>query len=197
MADIDAQLTRTLDKFFDNDTMWQQVASEISNCPKLRASMEWLQAIVPSLRAQFRVQVPEPYPGIQYRKSKVMTDRYARYAKHGTVVTGHIEDGEWLKVTENVYLPMKVGAVEILKPIQPQELGREAHTTIPQKGGLVATQAENEKVKQANPHSALMFTDSPRAGDANASPLRLVSDPTQRAINPFSDTPPGSPRVHP
>jgi len=95
---------------------------------------------------------------------------------------------------------MKVGAVEILKPIQPQELGREAHTTIPQRGGLVATQAEDEKaikVNQANPHSVPMFTDSPRAGDANASPLRLVSDPTQRAINPFSDTPPGSPRATP
>jgi len=119
MEEIDAQLTRNLDKFFGDDHLWQQVVAELGKSPKLFQSLEWLQVVTPQVRVQFKVQVPEPYPGIQYRRSKVLTDRYTRYAKHGTIVAGHLEDdGEWLKVADNVFLPMRVGAVEILKAMQ-------------------------------------------------------------------------------
>jgi len=122
LAEVDAYLTRTIDKFFGDDRLWQQVVAELGQCPKLTNSLEWLQVAAvqpPFQRSQWKVQVPEPYPGIQYRKSKTLTDRYTRYAKHGTVVSGHLEDnGEWLRVADNVFLPSRVGAVEILKAVQ-------------------------------------------------------------------------------
>jgi len=72
----------------------------------------------------FRVQVPRQYPGVQYRKSKNLNDRYPRYAKLGTVVTGHVEDdGEWLRISDQVFLPMKVGGVQILEPSIHDALG--------------------------------------------------------------------------
>mmetsp|Transcript_33419 Transcript_33419/g.77609 ORF Transcript_33419/g.77609 Transcript_33419/m.77609 type:complete len:258 (-) Transcript_33419:226-999(-) len=74
--------------------------------------------------ATFRVQVPRQYPGVQYRKSKNLNDRYPRYAKLGTVVTGHVEDdGEWLRISDHVFLPMKVGGVQILEPSLNDALG--------------------------------------------------------------------------
>lgn len=120
LAEVDLHLTRSLDRFFASDFLWQQVSAEMSKRPKLASSLEALHVEVPTVRRQFKVQVPEPYPGIQYRRSKVLTDRYTRYAKHGTVVAGHLEDGgEWLRVADNVFLPVKVGAIAILKAVQP------------------------------------------------------------------------------
>jgi hypothetical protein len=251
MTQVDEHLTRTLDKFFSEERLWQQVAAEVAKSAKLCASMEWLQAIVPQERVQFSVQVPEPYPGIQYRKSKVMGDRYTRYAKHGSVVTGVIEDdGTWLKVTDNVYLPMKVGAVQILKAIEPSSgeiaspfekpgqraptsadnskqlgaTGRETAPSLPQGAtdGTTPRSSPDARVQDLDGRpdgkqqagvgtlyhldeaSRLLsgsepinpFTDTPRGGSQNNSPLRLLSDP-MAPINPFSDTPPGSPRAQP
>mmetsp|Transcript_61008 Transcript_61008/g.117539 ORF Transcript_61008/g.117539 Transcript_61008/m.117539 type:complete len:235 (-) Transcript_61008:111-815(-) len=65
---------------------------------------------------RFRVQVPRQYPGVQFRKSKCLNDRYLRYAKLGTVVSGVVEDnGEWLRIKDNVFLPMKVNGMDILE----------------------------------------------------------------------------------
>jgi len=65
---------------------------------------------------RFRVQVPRQYPGVQYRKSKCLNDRYLRYAKLGTVVSGVVEDnGEWLRIRDDVFLPMKVNGMDILE----------------------------------------------------------------------------------
>merc|ERR1719284_1159688 len=41
--------------------------------------------------SRFSVSVPKQYPGVQYRKSKNLSDRYQRYAEHGSVVQGVIE----------------------------------------------------------------------------------------------------------
>merc|ERR1712232_1402762 len=52
-----------------------------------------------------------------YRKSKDLDNRYPRYAKHGSLVMGHVEDnGEWLRISTSVFLPMKVGAIQIMEP---------------------------------------------------------------------------------
>lgn len=113
--EIDKCMLR-LDAFFADEQVWQHVANEVATHPRLRASMEWLQALVPPRRAKFRVQVPSPYPGIQYRKSKALDDRYPRYAKDGMIVEGNIDEtGAWLQVSETVYLPTKVGDHDVLK----------------------------------------------------------------------------------
>jgi len=60
--------------------------------------------------------VPEGYPGVQYRRSKNLNDRYNRYEKNGTIVAGLIEDnGNWLRLAQGVYLPMKIGTTQILE----------------------------------------------------------------------------------
>jgi len=67
---------------------------------------------------RFRVQVPERYPGVQFRKSKNLEDRYLKYAKNGTVVRGTMEtDGEWIKLGDAVFLPVKVNGVQILEAV--------------------------------------------------------------------------------
>jgi len=64
---------------------------------------------------QFRVTVPKPYPGVQYRKSMNMEDRWPRYAQTDSIVKGVIEEGgQWLRLEHNVFLPMKVGDIKIL-----------------------------------------------------------------------------------
>merc|ERR1712232_1099314 len=69
--------------------------------------------------AKFKVQVPKPYPGVQYRKSKDLADKYDRYAKHGSTVIGAVEDGgEWLRVRDSLYLPMRLGTVQILQQVE-------------------------------------------------------------------------------
>ncbi|CAK0907265.1 unnamed protein product, partial [Prorocentrum cordatum] len=67
--------------------------------------------------------VPNPYPGVQYRKSKNIDDRYQRYAETGATVRGQIEDnGEWLRISRDVFLPMRVGTVQILEPLARKEV---------------------------------------------------------------------------
>merc|ERR1712113_812517 len=106
-----------LDRFFSDEKAWQQVEREVANNAKLWASMKYLQVLDPS-SGIFRVQVPKPYPGVQYRKSKRLDDRYPRYAKHGSTVTGSIEDdGEWLRIDSNLFLPMKVDNMQILQSL--------------------------------------------------------------------------------
>ncbi|CAK0900078.1 unnamed protein product, partial [Prorocentrum cordatum] len=66
--------------------------------------------------SRFSVCVPKQYPGVQYRKSKNLSDRYQRYAEHGSVVAGVIE-GEWLKLNSKVFLPVRVNGMQILEPL--------------------------------------------------------------------------------
>jgi len=65
---------------------------------------------------KFRVQVPMQYPGVQFRKSKNLNDRYLKYAKNGTIIRGFVEeDGEWIRLADAIYLPMRVNGVQILE----------------------------------------------------------------------------------
>lgn len=74
---------------------------------------------------RFRVQVPHPHPGVQFRRSKRLDDRYAKYAKKGVLVRGTLEDdGDWLKLNENVYLPMRINGLQVLEGVDSGNHGR-------------------------------------------------------------------------
>merc|ERR1719221_1363346 len=120
-----------LDKFFGDEKIWKRVGEEIANTTRIPESPQIQDSGIAS--CHFRVQVPKPYPGVQYRRSKNLDDRYQRFAENSSIVEGEVEDGgQWLKVSENVYLPMRVGAVQLLEPLaedQPQRTPAAAQKT--------------------------------------------------------------------
>merc|ERR1719329_2114416 len=60
--------------------------------------------------ASYVVEVPAPYPGLQYRQSKDLADRLKRYARDQATVHGIVEDfGQWLHMPDGTYLPIQVG----------------------------------------------------------------------------------------
>jgi len=68
-----------------------------------------------------RVQAPGNYPGVQYRKSKVRTDRLPYHAENGEAIEGHAERDDlgdlWLcteKDGELRYLPFAVNGAPVL-----------------------------------------------------------------------------------
>lgn len=126
LHDIDALVGNSLDKFFDDQKVWQRVESEVVESTRPKPSKGPPKAG----ESLFKVKVPRPYPGVQYRKSKRLNDRYQRYAEDGATVSGVVEDnGEWLRLAGNLYLPMRVGAVQILikegpdEPAKPERAG--------------------------------------------------------------------------
>merc|ERR1719507_847212 len=82
---------------------------------------------------QFKVNVPPPYPGVQYRKSMNMEDRWPRYAQNDSVVKGVVEGGgQWLRLEPDVFIPMKVGSIAILTHVPPGSAsGAGAGSTLP------------------------------------------------------------------
>eukprot|EP00930_Biecheleria_cincta_P071001 TRINITY_DN5855_c0_g1_i1.p1 TRINITY_DN5855_c0_g1~~TRINITY_DN5855_c0_g1_i1.p1 ORF type:complete len:533 (-),score=121.53 TRINITY_DN5855_c0_g1_i1:2-1600(-) len=124
LSDADRQVCASLDRFFSDEKLWQLVEKEVSSSSKLRLALAELPGALGSKEQAFRVQVPKPYPGVQYRRSKNLEDRYPRYAKHGQTVAGYVEGaggGEWLRISENVFLPMQVGNIDIMRPISAEE----------------------------------------------------------------------------
>merc|ERR1711879_881210 len=72
--------------------------------------------------SSFRVLVPSGWPGVQYRRSKNFEDRYQRYAQNGTIVKGQLEDnGKWLRLGSNVFLPMRLGSIQLVEPLPEEE----------------------------------------------------------------------------
>lgn len=51
----------------------------------------------------------------ELRRSKRLEERYSRFAENGTVVLGQMEDGEWLRISGNIFLPVQVGESNRLK----------------------------------------------------------------------------------
>merc|ERR1712217_284627 len=102
---------------------WRRVAQIVEDGRRqdiYRRRLDAETKATPSGSSTYRVQVPKPYPGVQYRKTKSLDDRYPRYAADGATVTGEIEDGgEWLRISGNVYLPTRVGAIPILERVAP------------------------------------------------------------------------------
>lgn len=62
------------------------------------------------------VEVPAPYPGLQYRQSKDLDDRLQRYARDQATIHGIVEDaGKWLRLSDGSYLPIEVGGKHVLR----------------------------------------------------------------------------------
>jgi len=117
LSEVDAQVGAQLDAFFANDRLWQKICEMSAAGSPLPADFS-PESQRSGTKAAFRVQVPKPYPGVQYRKSRNLEDRYPNYAANGIVITGQVVDGgEWLRIKSNVFLPMRVGAVRILEPV--------------------------------------------------------------------------------
>lgn len=124
LAEMDSRIASNLDKFFSDDSNWKVVANEVvATTASLRfPSMDSINPDLTLEHGRFRVQVPKGYPGVQYRKSKNLEERYDCYAKQGSIVVGHVEDhGEWLRIKDQVFLPMKVGTVRILEALPPEQ----------------------------------------------------------------------------
>jgi len=76
---------------------------------------------------RFKVNAPEPHPGVQYRLTKRLHDRAGKTAHNGEEVEGSIEEcGLWLLVemprnngmTTYYYLPMRVGDHQLVQEIE-------------------------------------------------------------------------------
>lgn len=117
LADADLLVEETLNRFFGDSTAWERVRAELARSPVCVARAGLAEA----LRIRFQVKVPQPYPGVQYRRSKRLDDRLPRYADNGMIVAGHLEDdGQWLRLGQDLYLPAWVGEIRILEELPPE-----------------------------------------------------------------------------
>lgn len=124
MTEIDSMVGNCLDKFFGDDKIWKRVDDEIATNAR---AIEAPQLQDDSDLRHYKVEVPKPYPGVQYRRSKNLDDKYPRFAENGATVTGKVEDhGQWLRVSAHIFLPMRVGTVQILYPLPGQPVERVA-----------------------------------------------------------------------
>lgn len=75
------------------------------------------QEAVATTYAAFVVKVPCRYPGLQYRRSKDLDDRWETWANADSEVRGVLEDrGAWLRVSPGQYLPVEVAHMRVLIP---------------------------------------------------------------------------------
>jgi len=68
---------------------------------------------------QLRCLVPKPFPGVQYRRSKDLNDRWPKYIEGGAMVCGFPEfdeETDWLRVSNRVFLPLRRGPSRIFEP---------------------------------------------------------------------------------
>jgi len=121
LPSIDVEIVKRLETFFGTGVLAAK-AEEIVSKGVPQADLDKLLGCCHRLQF-FRVCVPKPYPGVQYRKTKHVDDRYQRYAEDGAVLVGQAEDdGQWLKISTNVFVPMFVGQIRVLKPVlRPEE----------------------------------------------------------------------------
>mmetsp|Transcript_50806 Transcript_50806/g.145832 ORF Transcript_50806/g.145832 Transcript_50806/m.145832 type:complete len:524 (-) Transcript_50806:316-1887(-) len=123
----EAEALERLDRFFNDDQIWNRLAQELANLPRVPMHKPSAGAAA----RMYRVQVPKPYPGVQYRRSQNLEDRYPRYAKHGSIVSGVIDkDGEWLCISSKEFLPLRVGSMSILEALREGEVPTGSQETV-------------------------------------------------------------------
>eukprot|EP00927_Polykrikos_kofoidii_P079328 TRINITY_DN7610_c0_g1_i1.p1 TRINITY_DN7610_c0_g1~~TRINITY_DN7610_c0_g1_i1.p1 ORF type:complete len:399 (-),score=68.03 TRINITY_DN7610_c0_g1_i1:59-1255(-) len=67
---------------------------------------------------KFEVRAPKTKAGVQYRRSKALHDTIPYFARNGSTVEGKVENnGDWLRASENMYLPIKLGGTPLLDPV--------------------------------------------------------------------------------
>lgn len=108
---LEERVSAHLDSFFERQESWQLIAEV---WPSFRRNSLKRLGYKTSYLPSFRVELPKPHPGVQYRKTKCLHDKVMRYEINGNIVEGSVEDGgKWLH-TEYGYLPIKVGEFVIL-----------------------------------------------------------------------------------
>lgn len=164
----DQDIEMMLDRFFANPCVWERIAAEVTTTSKLHGMF----ASAPG-KAHFRVQVPANYPGVQYRQSKDWEHRYPRYAKHGEVVSGIMEDsGRWLRISDAVFLPTRVGPLEILHPVSQEDVVDMLTSEELEGVVILRDEAEGEMEKENSGawwNCGPTFDDSPQGEAAKAS----------------------------
>lgn len=89
--------------------------------------------ILPGHVQTFRISVPQPFPGVQLRKSPNIDDKHDRFLQDGKEVRGKVDaTGEWVKLKSKHYLPVKVGQIQVLHPVETHEEPVPATTEVPQ-----------------------------------------------------------------
>jgi len=125
----------------------------------------------------FMVKVPEPYPGLQYRKSKDLQERLPRYAKHNSVVHGFVEDG-WLRVGDGHFLPMEVKHTRVLDPVPPESADVLPPLSLPHSPGQLAGHTAGGATGRSVSSTAIR----PAADDDGASGEEAVPDEGPRDV---------------
>jgi len=116
IVEMDEEVTRNLEAFFLEEDSWQMLQNQL----KLGEMNAGLRQKISNLHvnllvSEFKVSVPKPYPGVQYRRSKDLEERYSRYAENGSVVFGQLDaDRQWLRISGNIFLPVRVGQIHVL-----------------------------------------------------------------------------------
>lgn len=78
--------------------------------------------ILPGHVQTFRISVPQPFPGVQLRRSPKIDDKHDRFLQDGKEVRGKVDaTGEWVKLKSKHYLPVKVGQIQVLHPVETHE----------------------------------------------------------------------------
>ncbi|CAE7337984.1 unnamed protein product, partial [Symbiodinium pilosum] len=90
-------------------------------------------SVIPGQMQSFRICVPQPYPGVQIRKSPNLDDKHNRFLQDGKFVTGTVDkDGQWVRLSGKHFLPVKVGGIQVLHPVEPQDIPpRASHSPKP------------------------------------------------------------------
>jgi len=90
--------------------------------PAIPQHVAFSSPILPGQVQTFRISVPQPFPGVQLRKSPNIDDKHDRFLQDGKEVRGKVDPtGQWVKLKSKHYLPVKVGLIQVLHPVDPQE----------------------------------------------------------------------------
>eukprot|EP00928_Gymnodinium_smaydae_P011964 TRINITY_DN14376_c0_g1_i4.p1 TRINITY_DN14376_c0_g1~~TRINITY_DN14376_c0_g1_i4.p1 ORF type:complete len:532 (-),score=94.58 TRINITY_DN14376_c0_g1_i4:263-1795(-) len=173
-AALDAHVSSVLDTFFQDERLWKQVIAEVNSVTAKSQRNGDLSHRSRAAKGRFRVQVPRPYPGVQFRKTKCLEDRHQRYARQGAIVSGILEDdGEWLRITDTDFLPTRVGAIHILEPLDDgaaKALGRSSAGAPTQSAPLAPLSPQSQRQGQVSGRERMLA--APPA--ASTSPLPPV-----------------------
>jgi len=169
-----AALRQRSTSFVGQEALRQRSTSGAGLEALLAEESQWQQACsaeVPKHPRAYRVCVPASFPGIQYRRSRNLGDRYLRYAQAGSMVYGVEEDGSWLRVSKSVYLPTNVGGRRVLESC-PEYTG---DPPVPECGG---------RSEPSSPAKAQLLTVARPSSNWLCASVRGTCDTTPCAVAP-------------
>lgn len=108
-----------LDRFFGDPNLQDLIERELANASRsvVKPGLSYLAGAY----GKFRINVPQPYPGVQFRNSKRMEDKHDDFIERDSIVEGEVDkDGAWLQVGPGKFLPMRVDSLglQILEPVE-------------------------------------------------------------------------------